>query len=132
MLQYKILSKSEVGKWADELSDFYKKYYDEAYSSVFENTDFVSICVENKKIIGAIRVISDLKRFALLVDLRVDERYQKQGIATNIMKRMLIKLKEMNIAHINLLVTKKTTWLKQFYTDMGFVEIIDSDFLEYR
>ncbi len=132
MYQYKIIPKSATKKWSKDLNIFYKKYYKNNYSTVFENTTLIGICLNDKKIIGAIRVISDLKRFALLVDLRVDAKYQNQGIATTLMRDMLKKLVSMEINHINLVVVQNSKWLNKFYKKLGFLNVTDSTLLQYK
>ncbi|MFA5820837.1 MAG: GNAT family N-acetyltransferase [Candidatus Gracilibacteria bacterium] len=131
MYQYKVVSASALKKWSKHLKIFYKKYYDKTYPAVFKNTAFIGICTKNKEIIGAIRVVGDLKRFALLVDLKVNAKYQNQGVATTLMKTLLEKLVSLKIDHINLVVSQNPKWLKKFYEELGFIEVADSIFLQF-
>lgn len=132
MYQYKIIQKSAINKWSKDLNVFYEKYYDKNYSTVFKNTALTGVCLNNKKIIGAIRVISDLKRFALLVDLRVDAEHQNKGVATALIKNLIKELASIKVDHINLVVAKTPKWLKKFYNGIGFIEVVDSVLLEYK
>lgn len=131
MYNYEVISKSELSEWKNKFEKFYIKHYKDDYVEAFENTTFFSFCTNDNKIVGAARAISDLKRFALIVDLKVDDEHQKQGIATTIIKNLIDQLNILKIDHINLVVANEPDWLKNFYIKLGFTEIIDSELMEH-
>lgn len=108
------------------LKDFYIPLYDmytpENYEKAILSSEYVSIALESNKVVGALRVISDNVRFALLVDFVVDENRQREGIGSNIMKETIKFLKEKRIHSITLNTDPKHEWLEGFYSEFGFVE----------
>lgn len=83
----------------------------------------VIAAVFEQKIVGMARLISDGGMMSFIVDVMVDPAYQDKGVGTLLMKKLLLREKEMlqksEIKYISVLATVKN---EKFYTKLGFME----------
>jgi len=120
---FKIVTKKDIDKYKKLIVDFYQPYYPgENYKKALENSNFIVICIEDDKIIGAGRIITDSVRYAMIHDLIVKKIFRKQGIGLKLVKMMVNELKKIKICQIGLVYEKKIPWLKKFYQKTGFAE----------
>jgi len=122
MYKYKIIKDKEIEKYKKELISFYKKekQLNDHYLRSLKNSSFVVICLYKKSIIGSVRVISDLREFALLMDLFVAKKFRKKGIGTKIMGLIINECRKIGIKNLSLLVDCKKSWLLKWYQRLGF------------
>ena len=80
------------------LQDFFvgwkEKPTPEAFLKLLENSDYVVLATQGKKVVGFITAITDGVLSAYIPLLEVLPEYQKQGIGAALVKRMLEQLKD--------------------------------------
>jgi len=112
--------------------EFYQPKYHKTFNEdTVRNSAIICLAFNGNKVIGAVRVISDLTRHALIVDLIVEEEFRKQGIGSVLLKNAVAKLKSIGVANISLATDPKYPWLVDFYKKNGFKIIEGSAYLEY-
>jgi ribosomal protein S18 acetylase RimI-like enzyme len=118
----KVLTGSEIKIYEDTLSDFYFSKYNISYKKAVSNSDYVVIATVKDKIVGALRIITDKTRYALIVNVAIDEHFQNMGIGTRIMNQALEVCLNESIENIRLFAnpTKEKTWIVNFYKRLGF------------
>jgi ribosomal protein S18 acetylase RimI-like enzyme len=72
----------------------------------------------NQKLIGLIRVISDLHTICYIQDILVDKQYQRKGIGKKLMEYILQKYGHCRQIH---LTTDQTIQQREFYQAIGFI-----------
>ncbi|MEK7528706.1 MAG: GNAT family N-acetyltransferase [Patescibacteria group bacterium] len=127
----RVIKSSKIKGFKKNIRDFYKKYYTKKYKNILESTSFVVVCLYNGKIVGACRVLSDLNRFAFLLDLRVSEKFQSKGIGKNIVKKIIEECRSLKVEHINLSTAHNEDWLVNFYKKIGFKPVSKYTHMEY-
>jgi GNAT superfamily N-acetyltransferase len=130
--KFQTITKSEISHHKEKLMEFFGSFcYVEDYSNAIDNSAFISVCWLDKKIVGAGRVISDLSRFAFIVDLNVKKDHQNKGIGKQLVKDMVEKCLESKIRYIELSTDPQYPWLEDFYKKIGFVKVTDSALMEW-
>lgn len=79
---------------------------------------------EDEKLIGIIRVVGDGHSVVFIQDLLVYPEYQRQGIGTALLKKILLDYKHVYQKH---LLTENTEKTIQFYKSLGFTMDTDMD-----
>lgn len=131
--QYKTIDHPKIPQHKKELSEFFLKLgYDKDYPIAIENSAFICICLFNNVIVGAGRVISDLHRFAFIVDLNVKPDYQRKGIGTRLIKNIVRECRDDNINQVEISTDPNLPWIEAFYTKAGFRKIANSVAMEYN
>lgn len=119
-IQYLVLQK-DYANYQDKIMGFYKPEYEESFNKeTMDNSALVVLALVEGVVIGAGRVISDLSRHAVIVDLVVSETWRRQGVGSELIKRLVSKLKEEKVMYIGLAKDPNYPWLKDFYTKLGF------------
>lgn len=72
----------------------------------------------NEQLLGLIRVVGDGFSVVFIQDLLVFPQYQRQGIGTDLLKRVFEEYREVYQLH---LLTENTEKTIQFYKSLGFV-----------
>ena len=130
--KFQTIPKEEMLQFKEKLMIFFGQFrYKEDYSSAIDNSAFICVCFDGEKIVGASRVVSDLSRFAFIVDLNVNENYQKQGIGKQILENMVQACLDANIRYIELSTDPSSPWLEDFYTKIGFIKVEGSALMEW-
>lgn len=81
------------------------------------NSYFVVSVYENKQLIGFGRVVSDGVAYATLYDVMVDPKWQKQGIGSQIIRRLVEKCQLHDIRRIYLFAAKDA---ENYFQRFGF------------
>lgn len=119
-IQYLVLQKDYNSYW-DKIMGFYKPEYEDTINDeTINNSALIGLALADGVVVGAGRVISDLSRHAQIVDLVVDEAWRKQGIGSELTRKIIDKLKENKVLYIGLVRDPNFPWLKDFYTKLGF------------
>jgi ribosomal protein S18 acetylase RimI-like enzyme len=103
----------------DEIKELYVsvgwlKHSEEIIKQVFEASNVLAFATVNGRIVGFARAITDGVFNAAIYDVIVHPKFQKQGIAREIMEYLLAKLS--NISCIHLI---STTGNEGFYKKLG-------------
>jgi len=131
--RYQTIYNREIPKYKKELAEFFLKLgYGRDYPVAIENSAFICICLFDEAIIGAGRAVSDLCRFAFIVDLNVEASHQRKGIGKQLLKNMVEECQSKNINQIEISTDPNLPWLENFYTKIGFKKITDSVVMEYH
>ena len=121
-MRYQIYDKKQIKENIEALKVFYSLEYDEEYISAIENTDYISVAIDQNEIVGASRILTDKLRFALIVDSIVLRDRRRKGIGKKVMSSTLEFLKSMGIFRISLNTDSRYEWLASFYAGVGFVK----------
>ena len=78
-------------------------------------------CYDGEKLVGYVDTVSNGVTDAYIQDLMVDPAYQGRGIGTNLMNRVIAKLKENKIYMISVVYEEK---LLPFYKRFGFFNML--------
>lgn len=89
----------------------------ECISGMLKNADIVITAVENEKIIGVARSVTDFNYCCYLSDLAVDKKYQKHGIGKKLIDMTQKQLNEK--CKIILLSAPSAT---EYYPKIGFMQ----------
>ncbi len=84
---------------------------------------------DDNRLIGMIRVVGDGSTIIYIQDILVYREYQKQGIGTVLLNKILEKYS--NVRQI-LLMTDKTDTLQNFYEKNGFVKVNEVNLISYK
>ena len=103
-----------------KLKYFYLNRYNEKYKKCLANTSLFCYCINVDEVVGAMRIITDMGRFAFIVDLNVAKKYRRQGIGSEIMRLVIRYCKENEIRKIFLTTNSKYPWLVRFYERLDF------------
>jgi ribosomal protein S18 acetylase RimI-like enzyme len=85
-----------------------------------ENSTFVAICTDNKKLIGLARSLSDDSAIHYLQDILVDPEFQHRGIGRELLNRCLKRFEHVR-SHV--LLTDDDEKQKLFYESVGYSSI---------
>jgi len=85
--------------------------------SILANSHCFIIALEKGKIVGIGRAISDNISDAYIQDITVDENYRKMNIGSEIMKKIILRLKKDKIKWIGLIAQNNSS---AFYKKLGF------------
>jgi ribosomal protein S18 acetylase RimI-like enzyme len=86
-------------------------------------------CYDDKKLIGYVDTVSNGVTDAYIQDLAVDPAYQGQGVGTELMNRIISKLKEKKIFWISVMYDEK---LQDFYKRFGFFQMLSGTIQTYE
>lgn len=133
MYHYQTIHHQEIPKYRTKLAEFFLKLgYRKKYHTAIDNTAFICVCWENKKLVGAGRVVSDLNRFAFIVDLNVKKIHRRKGIGRQLIENLVKECQKKKIDHIELSTDPRYPWLEEFYKKAGFKMMTDSVKMEYK
>ncbi len=132
MDKFKIIKQHNIPKYRKLLMEFYQDYYGRSYYPALKNSALVCCCIKDNKIIGAGRTISDLNRFALIVDLIVSSDKQNQGVGSEIIEMIIKEYVKLKICYIGVVTDPRFPWLIDFYTKLGFTKANDETYMEYK
>ncbi len=90
---------------------------DKALRKAIDNSWYWVSAFDDKKLIGIGRLLSDGALYALVCDMIILPEYQKQGIGSEILKRLKDKCSKHNIQRVWLLSAAGRT---EFYKKNGF------------
>jgi predicted GNAT family N-acyltransferase len=124
-------AKQEILDKLDLLMEFYGKYYDKNYDVALKNSSHVCCCLEDDKIVGACRIVTDYCSHAFIVDLVVESEKRKQGIGREIMKNVISAVLELNTYFNSIETDPRNPWLKGFYESLGFESLENNFVLAY-
>ncbi|MCK5125715.1 MAG: GNAT family N-acetyltransferase [candidate division Zixibacteria bacterium] len=85
-----------------------------------KNSTYVIICIENDKLIGLVRSLSDDSAIHYLQDILVDPEFQHQGIGRELLNRCLKRFEHVR-SHV--LLTDDDEKQKLFYESVGYTSI---------
>ena len=85
----------------------------------FRHSLLVLAAYEGDELIGLIRAVGDGATIVFIQDLLVDPAYQRQGIATALVRAVLVRYPEVRQVE---LVTDNTPKTIAFYKSLGFTE----------
>ena len=66
----------------------------ECIDGMIENADIIVVAIENDKIVGVARAVTDYNYCCYLSDLAVDEKYQKNGIGKQLISEVQEQLND--------------------------------------
>jgi len=95
---------------------------EEAFTNKNLNNLFELGCYEGGKLIGYLNVVSNKVTDAYIQDVMVAPEYQRRGIGTELMKRALLRIKEMDIYMVSVIYGEET--LRPFYEKFGFCTML--------
>ena len=90
---------------------------------IIYNSHCFLVAQENKKVIGIGRVISDKISDAYIQDITVDKCYRKLGIGSEIIKKLIKRIRSDNISWIGLIAQNDSS---DFYKKLGFKKMKNS------
>ena len=102
---------------------------EECYNNPLMTSYYHIACYDDDKLIGYVDSVSNCVTDAYIQDLTVNPSYQKQGIGTNLMNRIIEKLKENKIYMISVLFDEK---LLPFYKRFGFFSMLCGQMQTYE
>lgn len=126
------IKQNEIKNYQKALLDFYTVNYqatEDYYSKALENSQIICFCLDEEKIIGACRIISDLRRHGHIVDFVVDPDYRKQGIGGQIIDEAINKMKKLGIKFIGLTCRRE---LVSYYGKHQLYTNDDTVYLRYN
>jgi len=133
IIKFTILEKGDFPRLSKQILDFYKPKYKSPFTkTTIDNSTIICLAIDENKIIGAIRTISDLTRHAEIVDLIVDKDYRKQKIGTKLVQLIVNRLIKYGVKNIGLTTEPHEDWLIGFYQKIGFKLLKDSVYLEFE
>ncbi|BDR56319.1 GNAT family N-acetyltransferase [Xylocopilactobacillus apis] len=120
MIKYLTLNSFEK----DQLINLYKSVgwfaycnnYDLLQKAVSKSLVTVS-AFEHEQLLGLIRVVGDGVSIIYIQDLLVNPKYQRQGIGSELLKRVCIKYKSVRQ---KVLLTEEAPTVRNFYEKLGF------------
>ncbi|MCK9272400.1 GNAT family N-acetyltransferase [Candidatus Gracilibacteria bacterium] len=121
-IKIKILSGKAKKEYEKELLRLYDNENKRVreYKKSFLNSNFIVIALLENKIVGAVRIISDMFMCALIIDLLVDPGFRGKGIGNKIMKETVKLCINKKIKNIELIADPSFNWLPNFYEKVGF------------
>ena len=87
-------------------------------------------CYDNERLIGYVDTVSNGLTDSYIQDLMVDPTYQGQGIGTELMNRIINKLKEQKIYMISVIYGNEE--LASFYNKFGFFQMLCGQMQTYE
>ncbi len=102
---------------------------EECYKNPLMNSYFHIACYDGVTLVGYVDSVSNGVTDAYIQDLTVHPDYQGKGIGTELMKRMIAKLKENKIYMISVLYDEK---LVPFYNRFGFFQMLCGQMQTYE
>lgn len=108
------------GSYTEQMLEVYRsvgwnKHSKERIIQVFEASNVRSIMLVDDKVVGFARAISDGVFNAAIYDLVVHKSYQHKGLATKILRDILIQLEPISCVHL-----LSTLGNEEFYLKNGF------------
>jgi len=132
-INFIVLEKSDYSKYSKQILDFYENRFVNPFTQVtIDNSALICLAMYDSNIVGALRVISDLTRHADIVDLNVRKAYRRQKVGTRLTQLVLDYLVEHKVNNIGLTTEHGVDWLPDFYKKIGFTELENSVYLEYK
>ena len=95
---------------------------EEAFTNKNLSNLFELGCYEGGKLIGYLNVVSNKVTDAYIQDVMVAPEYQRRGIGTELMKRALLRIKEMDIYMVSVIYGEEA--LRPFYEKFGFYTML--------
>lgn len=121
-------------KHIQELYDLYKKHWwcnnrdlEQVRQCVKHSSINIAI-LDNNKLIGYARILTDFVFKALIFDVIVDEKYQNQGLGKTLVEYIKHHQKLQNVQHFELYCLPE---MKDFYNKYGFNAIKDITLLRF-
>jgi ribosomal protein S18 acetylase RimI-like enzyme len=94
---------------------------EECYNNPLMNSYYHIACYDDGKLVGYVDSVSNGVTDAYIQDLAVHPEYQGQGIGTELMNRIIAKLKENRVFWISVSYDEM---LQSFYKRFGFVQML--------
>lgn len=89
--------------------------------TALENSIYIVSAEVDGKIVGMGRLVGDYARIFYIQDVFISPNYQRQGIGTAIMKKLLSYIKDLNLVDCNIMVGLMSAKGKEdFYKRFGF------------
>lgn len=85
----------------------------------FDGKSLVLVAVENRRMIGAVMGGYDGHR-GWIYSLAVDPEYRRQGVATALVQRVELKLRDLGCPKVNLQVRSSNHEVVTFYEKLGY------------
>jgi len=101
----------------------------ECYNNPLMNFYYHIACYDEDRLIGYVDSVSNGVTDAYIQDLAVNPAYQGQGIGTELMNRIITRLKEHKIYMISVLYDEK---LQHFYKRFGFFQMLSGQMQTYE
>ena len=79
-------------------------------------------CYEGKRLIGYLCVVSNRVTDAYIQDVMVHPEYQKRGVGSELMRRAIERIRELNICMISVIYGEES--LRTFYEKFGFFTML--------
>lgn len=95
---------------------------EEAYGNKNMSNLFELGCYEDGELIGYLNVVSNKVTDAYIQDVMVSPEYQRRGIGTELMKRALLRIKEMDIYMVSVIYGEEG--LRSFYEKFSFYTML--------
>lgn len=129
----KVVSNTDLLKYADALSDFYFRIYKIRYKKPVLNSTYIVFVEVDNKIVGALRIITDKSRYALIVNFQIEEKMQNNGIGTKVINKAVAVCQKNGVKNIRLFAdpTPEKRWVVDFYKKLGF-DIYGAIPMEYK
>jgi ribosomal protein S18 acetylase RimI-like enzyme len=89
----------------------------ECIDGMIENADIIVVAIDDEKIVGVARAVTDYNYCCYLSDLAVDKKYQKQGIGKQLISKVQEQLNDK--CKIILLSAPDAT---EYYPKIGFTQ----------
>jgi ribosomal protein S18 acetylase RimI-like enzyme len=107
----------------EEMKEVYQsvgwmKHSAEVIKQVFESSSVIVIAKSEERVVGFGRALSDGVFNAAIYDIVVHREFQQQGIARNIMTRLLERLEGVSCIHLI-----STSGNQEFYKKCGFRKV---------
>lgn len=96
--------------------------------NAFHKSLYILTAWDKDKLVGLIRVIGDGQFIIYIQDLLVAEEYQRRGIGSNLLKKVLEKYKKVRQ---KILLTDNTEETNAFYKASGFNRAEDLNLVAY-
>ena len=100
------------------------------YTNPLMTSYFHIACYDDDRLVGYVDTVSNGLTDAYIQDLTVDPGYQGKGIGTELMNRIIAKLKENKIFMIS--VIYGNTELAPFYQRFGFIKMLCGQMQTYE
>lgn len=127
-----LLHNKQITEQLDSILDFYLHQYDtehDYYQKALENTDLICLAIENNKIIGSLRILTDFTKWGHIVDFIIDPDYRKQGIGLKLISFAAAECKKLNITNFGLTCRDE---LIEFYAKSNFRRIQGFEYMKYN
>lgn len=123
--------KAMIPEISTSVADFYRRNdFSDEFGNIKQmilNSQGLAVAYKSDKIVGTGRIVGDGIRFAYIVDLVVNDSYQKQGIGTQIVQTLAKNAKTL---WVELTTDPRDPGLIDFYKKAGF-KLSEDEYLFY-